>query len=398
MKHYFFSELVEIKKSINLLHSNPDDIECLASIQKELLLWHKWLEQSVHKRKVRLIQLKKLKRSKNNTKNKSISIKKSIEICNRQIGELSNLKLCSRHIGNSLPHIYYDKNDLRPYAYSLHKQELKELSGDIFGKEGQDLEIDSFNYAISIGAKALINDLTSIMRHGDLTLMDKDIPFLMELKQSEACKKKAEKQLKSMQAVQEYILTDESDSLRGGEHLSKRISMQVDEVTRVDEFNEHLNQTKEKGHNFSFIEEGVYCFSFFSGNMPEQMPTIDSLKKPIFISLNELKNNLDLSLFYPYSLSIKDPELFASFVSGYLSIYLFVDWDHLSAIALEMNVDIELGAGDYCLTLNSETFSSDVKSFILTKALVEFSSLEWAIKEACNLYHQAIEIHGNIEE
>ena len=86
------------------------------------------------------------------------------------------------------------------------------------------------------------------------------------------------------------------------------------------------------------------------------MSLIDRLKQPIFILLNDLKNNLDLSLFYPYSLSIKYPELFASFVSGYLSIYLFIDWDHLSTIARELDVEIKFEPDDYCLTLNSESF------------------------------------------
>ncbi|MEJ6080867.1 hypothetical protein MT391_20400 [Vibrio sp. 1-Bac 57] len=398
MKHYFFSELVKIKKSINLLQDDPDNIDCFVSIQNELLLWHEWLEQSVRKRKKRLIELKQLKRSRTNTKNMSIAFKNSIKICKRQIEELSDLKLWSRHIGNSLPHIYYDKYDLRPYAYSLDKQELKELSGDILGKEGQDFEKSCFDLAISKGIKALMNDLTSIMRHGDLTLMDKDIPYLMELKQSEACKKKGEKQLKSMKAVQEYIITDESESLRGGNYLSKRIAMNNDEITRIDEFNKHLELTKVNGHHFSAIEEGVYCYSFYSGTPPEKlrehMSFIDGLKQPMFISLNELKNNLDLSLFYPYSLSLKDPEVFASFISGYLSIYLFIDWEHLSSIARELNVDIKLESDDYCLSLTSGNCST-VKSFTLTKALVEFSSLGWAVREACNLYHQTLDLYNH---
>ncbi|MCS0450567.1 hypothetical protein [Vibrio diabolicus] len=397
MKSYFFKEIIGIKHKINRLISDPEDIDCLVEIQRELLSWHFWLENAVKTRKNRLIKLKKLKRARGNTKAKSQAIKHSISLAKEQISELQDLKLWARHIGNSIPHIYYDKNDLRPYAYSTSRQELKELSGDIFGKEGQDLENEVFEHAASLGIKVLLNDLTSIMRHGDITLMNQEIPFLMELKQSDACRKKAEKQLKNMRAVQDYILTDESESLRGEGILSKRLAPLKDEHSRINEFNNHLAATMEKGANISKIDDNVYCYSFIGESFPEDLSFIESYKKPIFVSLNQLKNNLDLSLFYPFTLSIKDPEVFSAFLCGYLSIYLFIDWEPLDNIARSENVDIEIISDDYCLMLqNGDNFSA--QSYTLTKALVEFTSVNWAVEQACKMYKESILIYGGVAE
>ncbi|QWY79243.1 hypothetical protein D0436_25250 (plasmid) [Shewanella decolorationis] len=134
MKHYFFSYIVDIKNKINKLSLNPNDIETLTEIQRDLLDWHFWLEETTRFRKKRLVNLKRLKRLRHNSKEKSRTIKSSINIVENQLLKLKELKLWARHIGNSIPHIYYDKNDLRAYAYTTDKVELKELSGDIHGK------------------------------------------------------------------------------------------------------------------------------------------------------------------------------------------------------------------------------------------------------------------------
>lgn len=396
MNKFYFLKIVKIKESINKLLSDSNDISCLVAIQEELLSWHFWLEMAVKTRRDRLILLKRSKRSLGNTKKQSSVIKASISICEAQMHELAKMKLWSRHIGNSIPHIYYDKNDLRPYAYSLRTDDLKELSGDIFGKEGQGIEYSCFKFATDMGIKALLNDLTSIMRNGDLTLMDKEFPFLLELKKSDACRNKAKQQVETIRAVQDYILTDSSKYLRGGRLLSMRVEQSVVEVSRINDFNNHLDIAKIKGSNISEIEYGVYCYSFFHGDFPKDLSFLKDFKEPIFISLNEIKNNIDNSLFYPYALSIKDPNILASFLCGKLSIYLFVDWEYFSTLAKLQKVNVEIEYPSYCLSLQSE---GEVKavSYTLVKALVEFSSLRWAIEEACNLYKNALCLHKGLD-
>ncbi|EPM4287944.1 hypothetical protein ACTJ28_003707 [Vibrio alginolyticus] len=398
MKHYFFSYIVDIKNKINKLSLNPNDIETLKEIQRDLLDWHFWLEEATRFRKKRLKNLKRLKRLRHNSKEKSRTIKSSIQIVENQLLKLKELKLWARHIGNSIPHIYYDKNDLRAYAYSTDKVELKELSGDIHGKEGQDLENQSFEYASSLGIKVLLNDLTSIMRHGDITLMNAPTPFLMELKQSEACAKKAEKQLQSMTAIQKYLLTDESQSIRGGKYISKRVSSTSEEKNWINELNDNLKVCLEKGCNISKIDEYVYCYSSLSGRLPEasDLSFIETIKKPMFVSVNKLKNDMDLSLFYPFSLSIKDSNAFSLFICGYLSIYLFIDWGALTDIAITHDITMELIGEDYCLELKSKDGRAAL-SYTLTKALLEFTSLNWAIEQACKLYQEAMVMYENLD-
>lgn len=395
MQKYFFNELLQVKELINELQSNPDNVKILALIQNRLLTWHFFLEGAVKKRKARLATLQKLKRSKDNTKQISLSIKKSIGICRDTIFKLSNIKLWARNIGNSIPHIYYDKYDLRPYAYSANSTSLKELSGDIFGKEGQELELTCWNKAISMGVKALLNDLTSIIRSGDLTLLREE-PILIEVKTSSSCRKKAEKQLATLTAIQDYIMTDYSAVLRNG-CLSRRVIPITEEKSRIDEFNSIFFIVKEKGYCASLIEDSVLCYSFVHGKQPKDFSFFDSsvskFKKPLFISLNQLKNDLDHSLFYPYALSIKDPEFFSAFLCGYVSIYLLIDWQFFIDIASSEGIKIHINDFDFSLTLQKADNVTAI-SYVFTRALIELSSLSSAIKQACELYEKSLTIYS----
>ncbi|MEH8204999.1 hypothetical protein [Aeromonas veronii] len=391
MKNHFFKYIIDIKLKINKLSSNPDDVGCLTEIQRDLLGWHLWLEDATRARKNRINNLKRLKRVRGNSKEKSLVIKRAIQITTEQLSKLKDLKLWARHIGNSIPHIFYDKNDLRAYAYSTEHTELKELSGDIHGKEGLDLENQVFEYASSLGVKVLLNDLTSIMRHGDITLMDDSVPFLMELKKSDACVKKAEKQLRNIKAIENYHLTDESQLLRGGKCISKRIASTCDEKTWINELNNNLSVCLEKGFNISKVDEYLYCYSCFSGNLPkgDSFSFLGEMKSPMMVSLNRLKNDLDLSLFYPFSLSIKDPNAFSLFICGHLHIYLFVNWGALVDMVSSYGLNVEVIDQDYCLEIKNKD-GGVIYSYTLTKALLEFTSLDWAIEQLCGIYKDTI--------
>jgi hypothetical protein len=285
MKRIFFKELYEFKSDLNRLVADKENITLLAEIQEMLLDWHYWIEKKHRVRKTRLQNLSKIKKQPQNTKETSKEIKKSIEICKFQLSELKEIKLWLRNLGNSIPHLYYDKGDLRAYSYSANSDELKELSGDIHGKDGLELELKCFRHALNSGCKALLNDLTSVMRHGDLTLMDKEVPFIMEIKLSSACSKKAEKQLQSMRAVQEYIFKDMSTTLRGGKVISKRITMTEAEKSNKSTLNEHFENSKKKGCQFSKIEDGLFCLSFFHGvdyQKHTDILMLGALSKPVF--------------------------------------------------------------------------------------------------------------------
>lgn len=260
MKKYFFKQLYEFKVDLNELSSDKNNVVLLSKIQQRLLSWHKSLEYFTRLRKERLTNLSKLKKDPKNTKLISSQIKKSIEICMKQLDELKTFKLWARHLGNSIPHLYYDKCELRAYSYSVNSMDLKELSGDIFGKEGQDLELEIFYKLISEGYKTLLNDLTSIIRHADIMVMEREIPFLMEVKKSKATSKTAEKQIQNIKKIGNYLLQDSSTDLRGGAIL-KRVNSSIDEVSNKILINQNFKRSNQDGFCFSKIEDGFYCLS-----------------------------------------------------------------------------------------------------------------------------------------
>jgi len=392
MKRLFANELFDVKNKINKLKEDKDNVALFGDIQDTLLEYHYWLESKHSFRKLRLKKLQGMKKNIENTKEISLRIKASISKTMLHLKELKELKLWLRNIGNSLPHLYYHKGDLRAYSYSTNSEGLKELSGDIHGKDGLELELKCVRHAIDNGSKALLNDLTSIMRYGDITLMDKGFPFLMEIKNSDASKSKSEKQLKNMQGVQRYLTDDFSMTLRGGGVISQRIEMSEDEKSNKDTINEHLNKSKKNGYNFSKIEDGLYCLSFFHGSdYQNKVDTseLSSLENPAFFSLNQFKNNEDNSLFYPFALLIDDPQIFTSFMVGYYSIYFFFDAGLLHSTAKELNLEFNFISEFYLVEMRNKE-NIQIYSYTLTKALVEFSSINWAIKQMFNSYNTAL--------
>lgn len=400
MKRLFFEEILNLKEEINKLQNDKDNVAILAQLQETLLDYHCWLEKKHHIRKERFINLQRMKKFTENTKEVSLLIKSAIKINRYQLNEIKELKLWLRHIGNSIPHIYYHKGDLRAYSYSLNDENLKELSGDIFGKDGLELELEFFRGGIEQGYKTLLNDLTSIIRYGDITIMEKEIPFIVEVKKSSATSKKADKQLRNMKEIQKYLLEDVSKTIRGGDFINKRIAMSEDEESNKDALNKHFFKSKGKGYELTKIEDGFYCFSYFhSSNYKENLDlsALDGMIKPTFFSLNKFKNEEDHSLFYPYSLSIEDPVIFSSFITGLYSIYFVFDSQIIDDSANKYNLEYEFIPEVYAIEMWGK---EGVKAYskTLIKALVEFSSVHWAVNQMFNNYRIALEMQKDMQE
>jgi len=384
MKKYFFKQLYDFKIELNELSLDKNNVNLLLKIQERLLSWHRSLENFSHHRKRRLTYLSKQKKDPNN-RLISKQIKKSIKICIDQLNELKTFKLWARHLGNSIPHLYYDKGDLRAYSYSVNSINLKELSGDLFGKEGQDLELEIFYKLLSEGYKTLLNDLTSLIRHADIMVMEKEVPFLMEVKKSKVTSKTAERQIQDANKIGNYLLKDNSTEIRGGA-ISKRISTSVEEISNKCSINKNFEKSKKDGYCFSKIEDGFYCLSHLRGIEPSRIDIslIENLEKPVFFLLNQFKNQEDHSLFYPYSLSIDDPEIFANFLCGNFFIYFIIDWKIVANKAEIKKLSVTPISEFLALEIFSD-LSQPIYSYSLMKAIVEFTSVHWALDELCTI-------------
>ncbi|MDC9777084.1 hypothetical protein PSG01_05415 [Proteus mirabilis] len=398
MKRLLHDELLNIKTEINKLRQDKNNTNTLGYIQEKLLEYHYWIECKCNARKIRLSNLRRMKRNPANTKKISMQIKSSIIKNNKLLDELKELKIWLRNIGNSIPHIYYDKGELRAYAYSSNSLNLKELSGDIHGKDGLDLELKNFRYAIDNNIKVLLNDLTSIIRYGDITLMNNETPHIIEIKSSDACRAKANKQLKNLQKIYSYLDKDISTTLRGGGVVSQRFTMSEEERSNRECLNKHFKNSKDTGYNLSKIEDGLYCLSFYHGSKYQEnldLLVIKELKKPKFFSLNQFKNEEDNSLFYPYPLLIDDPEIYTAFMLGFYSIYFFFDCEILDKAANNYNIDFSFITDKYLIGMKTKD-GPLIYSNTFTKALVEFSSINWVANQIFANYQLALDSYESI--
>lgn len=393
MNKIIIKSLHEYKCLLNKLIADKNNVELLSQLQYLLLGWHKWLEFYSNERKKRLNKLSKLKKDRNNNKETSLLYKKSIKICNNEIENLKLLKLWARHLGNSIPHLYYHKGDLRAFSYSVNSIDLKELSGDLFGKDGQELELKIFNECTSIGGKILLTDLTSLVRHGDIMFMDENRPpYLIEVKSSKAMAKTAQKQLQQMGKITNFLFNDGDPELQRGDAIAKRISATVEEQSNKEQINKALENTLKNGSDFSEIEEGLYCFSFLNSTTETKadFSKLELLKDPIKFSLNDIKNTEDQSVLYPFALSIINTEIFTQFLIDELIIYFIVDWSVFNDFLDTKNIKCEVLTDTGVLSLFTQDRPA-AYSYTMMKALAEFSSLKWAFEQLVNMYFEGTE-------
>ncbi|MFW1786949.1 hypothetical protein [Acinetobacter pittii] len=391
MNKIIIKSLHEYKCLLNKLIADKNNVELLSQLQHLLLGWHKWLEFYSNDRKKRLNKLSKLKKDRNNNKETSLLYKKSIKICNNEIENLKLLKLWARHLGNSIPHLYYDKGDLRAFSYSVNSTDLKELSGDLFGKDGQELELKIFNECTSIGGKILLTDLTSLVRHGDIMFMDENRPpHLFEVKSSKAMAKTAQKQLQQMEKITNFLFNNGDPELQRGDTISKRIAATGEEQSNKEQINNALENTWKNGSDFSEIEKGLYCFSFLkNAEIKADLSKLELLKDPIKFSLNEIKNTEDQSVLYPYALSIIKTEIFTQFLIDELIIFFVIDWSVFNDFLDKKNIKCEVLTDTGILTVSTQD-RPEAYSYTMMKALAEFSSLKWAFEQLVHMYLESI--------
>lgn len=243
-----------------------------------------------------------------------------------------------------------------------------------------------------MGAKILLTDLTSIIRHGDIMLMEEDrIPGLLEVKSSNAMAKTAQKQLQHMKNITNFLYSDGDPELKRGDGLSKRIATTVEERSNKENINNSLEKTWKHGSNFSEIEEGLYIFSFMSHceEMNSDISKLDLLKDPIKFSLNEIKNTEDQSLLYPYALSISNTEIFTHFLIDELIIYFIIDWSVFKKVLNEKNINCEIISSTGILSISTQGIPEGI-SYTMIKAFSEFTSLNWAFEQLVHIYLESI--------
>lgn len=266
-----------------------------------------------------------------NSREQSRELKKLYDAGETNIDQQKTLISVLRSVGDAVAFIYGDRWDLKQLA-------LKEGAGFITGKRGTRFERGILRRAFALGATVVMNDLTRTLRHGDITVFRPDLwpegesPFLLiEAKSGRGGNKaRAKRQETAMKEISEYLSTDKR-SVEGG--TFERIS-----VKKSPEY--HFNVVTRLASNLPHgkfcveeIEPGLHYIlldcACDTGNMEQVLKRIIyGVARSFMMSVNDMKS-VYLG-YYPFPLSIRDPETLFRFYNGEFVLFISVNIDHVN--------------------------------------------------------------------
>jgi hypothetical protein len=145
------------------------------------------------------------------TKKESSLIKARLQETKSDIESCSNALRTLKIIGDTVAFAVMDAWDIKPFAF-------KEDPGYLSGKVGLEVELDAFRLGFRAGGIAILNDLTTCLRHGDVTFLN---PATGELALFEAksnpnnTSNRTVRQKEAADKVLAWLDTDLADGLYG---------------------------------------------------------------------------------------------------------------------------------------------------------------------------------------
>lgn len=276
---------------------------------------------------------------------------------------------------------YIPKWNIRHYLVNQDNFGLKEESGFISGKMGLKNELEIAFGLAQKGFVPLLNDLTNVMRHGDISLLGNEIPFVMEVKSSHNSNRRVDRQLKSLENLQAFYLNDGGD-ISGFQDI-KRVSLDCTEKAYTDFINSTAEKALESDACISEPEAGVRYLAITGDDANMISEAIDGMQEPVACYINAYKNIEGWSDYTPFTLSFQEPDALYAFLSGKIILIVFVDLGILRKKAEAIGINIENSdKEDYAFKLTKKIKPNDdfeymyVSNRFFGRVFLEFMSTD----------------------
>jgi len=323
--------------------------------------------------------------------------KEDIQRYQAQVDEYHNLLSIFRSVGDALAFIYLDKWDIKPMAF-------REDAGFISGKKGAYLERRILRDAFKSGRIAIMNDLTDSLRYGDVTLLTEQGVLLVEAKSTRRANRRTKRQEEALDTIEGYLATGYAKDLyRPGWQIQRR-PLHKQERHRRRELNELIRDAYAGTRNHVQVEDGLFYYiettqtSAILDHLTSFLSDIDGRcsETRLAFYLNLLKH--DMVAYYPYVLSIEDPQALFDFYSGDLILLVLIDGEVMTkrlaseGLALSFHEDEEQSlVVDYLSPGNKEIGPMSISRHFFWRVPCEFLSLDWFLEEisqrAYSLWH-----------
>ncbi len=323
MLSYYRQSLVRLFSTVQLIREAPyTHIEECFQVQESLIRRITYIEQRIREIKSAIgTHRRSLKAASKNlrlSKEKAAEVKARISQLRSQLDEYKYLLTIFREIGDGLAFAYIDKWTIKPLAF-------KQPPGFISGKAGARRERSIWRALAQQGRVAILNDLTNCLRYGDITLPLPNGQFTMvEVKSSSRHNKRTRRQSEQIEHIVEYLDADHTDHLYGTRGDVYRMALLEGEVDFRDEINSIIEEAIERGCCVQEVETGlVYVVATEFGYTSEALRSFADRQPKGKVWVAHL-NNLGSTAYYPFTLSIRNPQALYDFYAGTLSITIIL--------------------------------------------------------------------------
>lgn len=382
MLRYYKRHVVQLKKMLNDLDPEADDLRPLAYMQDYLIDRVVQTEAKISKQQALRKSLRSELRKKGATKAQSLAIRKKIAACDERVSGYKFLLYIWRCFGDGIANKFISKWNLKRFFYAHDSSEMKPTPGYLGGKKGIRGEMYLMQEALSHGVPALLCDLTNIIRHGDVCLLGASDPFVIEVKSSANRNKRTERQLLAIREIHEYLEKDVGNV--GGFPGMRRQALPIDEKHHNEAINHVAMEAANGRLSRVFPEDGLLYVGIPTNKKPDDEQIFEGVEEPMLFMLNHDKTEQLWGNYYPFTLSLKDPETLYAFISGTIYLLVLISQRSLRDRAEAAGFDLEVVMADnvgFKLLNRESTFNNDapyvVSEHFAGRLAFEFLSLDW---------------------
>ena len=177
----------------------------------------------------------------------------------------------------------------------------------------------------------VLSDITNVIRHGDICFLGSNDPFPFEVKSSSNANKRVERQKEKLNELLKFFQTDTivADGAKVGMRIDAPES--IDSAHHIAALNNIIKRFLEGNSYYEEVEPGLYYVAVSNYHCLGEV--VDSIvagmgKRIMPQLINSSDRIFDWKHFYPFILSIVDPDALYRFVSQSFMFVIILDIDY----------------------------------------------------------------------
>jgi hypothetical protein len=290
-----------------------------------------------------------------------------------------------RDVGDGLAFTYIDKWDIKPMAF-------KASPGFLSGKDGLSAELAIVSRAFDLGGIAILNDLTNCLRYGDVTVIRDGALAIVEAKSGRNLNQRGQRQLAANDKIREYLQTDRIVGLYGFDHECHRIDIAHPEVTHAPLLQAIIDEAFERGSCYCQVEPGLHYMVDTDADIEGFTHACEAINGQGYVCIVNMLKRANTA-YYPFTLSIANPNHLYAFYNGEFGITIVVELDYVSRYFKSRGFTVSFHhENPWFLTVDKDETSAEepsglkISAHMWNRIFAEFVSLAWLLSEIASKY------------